>query len=216
MDTSLDLSADRRARRARRVHRWRASGPRSTLLVWQPDYGPDLAEFTLDLAPGGARILTGIHLTEQAERHNAVGLGGMGGKAPHSGIGLFGERKDFPSLAEVSSAEDVPLFTGRGLATPSEQHTGIIGLDRHAAGIGQRPFLLDAQSLPGVTQIVAGEHFACGAGIDALGLRRRDRHGGNVLIILTRLQVSERVTAVEAAEDAVDFDPGPDHAMIVG
>src|SRR4029077_14752836 len=41
-------------------------------LVWHPDCGSDLAEFTRDLAPERAGILTDIHLTEQAERHNAV------------------------------------------------------------------------------------------------------------------------------------------------
>ena len=46
-------------------------------LVWHPDCGSDLAEFTRDLAPGRAGILTDIHLTEQAERHNAVGVGGI-------------------------------------------------------------------------------------------------------------------------------------------
>src|SRR5580692_12781792 len=84
-------------------------------LVWHPDCGPDLAEFTRDLAPGRAGILTDVHLTEQAERHNAVGVGGMRGKAPHSGIGLGGEWQDLPGLSEVCGAEHVPLFTGRGL-----------------------------------------------------------------------------------------------------
>src|SRR5208282_2446286 len=42
-------------------------------LVWHPDGGPDLAEFTRDIAPGGAGVLTDVHLTEQAKRHNAVG-----------------------------------------------------------------------------------------------------------------------------------------------
>ena len=45
--------------------------------VWHPDRGPDLAEFTRDLAPGRAGILTDVDLAEQAERHNAVGVGGM-------------------------------------------------------------------------------------------------------------------------------------------
>src|SRR5260370_41463797 len=56
--------------------------------VRHPEGGPDLAEFTCDLAPGRAGILTDVHLTEQAERHNAVGVSGMCGKAPHSRIGL--------------------------------------------------------------------------------------------------------------------------------
>ena len=118
-------------------------------LVWHPDCGPDLAEFARDLAPGRAGVLSDVHLAEQAERHNAVGVGGMRSKAPHSGIGLGGERQDLPSLPEVCSAEHVPLFTRRGLATPGEQHARIIGLDHDATGIGQRPFLLDAQELPG-------------------------------------------------------------------
>src|SRR5215831_1424031 len=59
-------------------------------LVWRPDGGPDLAELTRDLAPGRAGILTDVHLTEQAERDNPVGIGGMCGEAPHRGIGLVG------------------------------------------------------------------------------------------------------------------------------
>src|SRR5580704_17935200 len=70
-------------------------------LVWHPDCGPDLAEFTRDLAPGRAGILTDIHLAEQAERHDAVGVSGMRREAPHSGIGLGGEGQDLPSLPEV-------------------------------------------------------------------------------------------------------------------
>ena len=61
-------------------------------LVWHPDCGPDLAEFTRDLAPGRTGILGDVDLTEQAERHNAVGVGGMRGKAPHGGVGLGRER----------------------------------------------------------------------------------------------------------------------------
>src|SRR5271166_5092150 len=150
-----------------------ASGPtiRSSFLiatkksVWHPDCGPDLAEFTRDLAPGGTGILTDVHLTEQAERHNAVGVGGMRGKAPYSGIRLGGEWQDLPSLPEVCGAEHVPLFTRRGLSTPGEQHARIIGLDHDATGIEQRPFLLDTQRLPGFAQIAARKHFACCAGI---------------------------------------------------
>jgi hypothetical protein len=80
-------------------------------LVWHPDCGPDLAEFTRDLARGRAGILTDVHLTEQAKRHNAVGVSGMCGKASHSGIGLGGEWQDLPSLPEVCGAEHVPLFS---------------------------------------------------------------------------------------------------------
>src|SRR6516165_716746 len=105
-------------------------------LVWHPGCGSDLAEFTRDLAPGRAGILTDVHLTKQAKRHNAVGVSGMRSKAPHSGIGLGGEWQDLPSLPEICGAEHVPLFTRRGLATPGEQHAGIIGLDRNATGIG--------------------------------------------------------------------------------
>src|SRR6266481_4320054 len=185
-------------------------------LVWHPGCGPDLAEFTRDLAPGRAGVLTDVHLTEQAERHNAVGIGGVRGKAPHSRIWLGGEWQDLPSLPEVCGAQHVPLFTRRGLATPHEQHAGIIGLDRHAAGIGQRPFLLDTQGLPALTQIAAGKHFACCAGVEALGLCGRDRHGVNIRVIQTRLEVRPSVSTVQAAEDAVDFHPCPDHTMIVG
>src|SRR5208282_6824218 len=94
-------------------------------LVWYPDCGPDLAEFTRDLAPGRAGILTDVDLTEQAKPHNAVGVCGMRGKAPNSGIGLGGEWEDLPSLPEVCRAQHVPLFPRRGLATPGEQHAGI-------------------------------------------------------------------------------------------
>src|SRR6516165_1030166 len=184
--------------------------------VWHPGRGPDLAELTRDLAPGGTCSLSDVDLTEQAERHNAVGVGGMRGKAPNGGIGLFGEWQDLPALPEVGGAQHVPLFTGRGLSTPGEQHTGIIGLDRHAAGIGQRPFLLDAQGLPGLAQIVADKHFACRTRIDALALCGRDRHGVNVRIVQTGLKVRPGVPTVAAAEDAVDFYPGPNHSMIVG
>jgi hypothetical protein len=89
----------------------------------------------------------------------------MRSKAPHSRIGLGGEWQDLPSLPEGCGAEHVPLFTRRGLSTPGEQHPGIIGLDHEATGIGQRPFLLDVQGLPGFAQIVARKHFACCAGM---------------------------------------------------
>src|ERR1700730_3068906 len=138
---------------------------RCVKLVWYPDCCPDLAEFTHDLAPGRAGILTDVHLTEQAKRHNAIGVSGMRGKAPHRRIWLGGEWQDLPSLPEVCDAEHVPLFTRRGLATPGEQHPRIIGLDHDATGIGQRPFLLDTQGLPALAQIAAGKHFACRAGI---------------------------------------------------
>jgi len=95
----------------------------------------------------------------------------MRGKAPHSGIGLGREWQDLPSLPEACGAGHVSLFTRRGLAAPGEQHAGIIGLDHQATGIGKRPFLLDAQGLPGFARIVAGKHFACRADISALGLR---------------------------------------------
>src|SRR5216684_3203243 len=73
-------------------------------LVWHPDCGPDLTEFARDLAPGRAGILTDVHLTEQAKRHNAVGVGGMRSKAPHRRIWLGGEWQDLPSLPEVCGA----------------------------------------------------------------------------------------------------------------
>src|ERR1700730_10375740 len=154
-----------RGRRARYAHRGRALPLLARPLVWHPDCGPDLAEFTRDLAPVGTGILSDVYLTEEAERDNAVGVSGVRGKAPHSGIGLGRERQDLPSLPEVCGAEDVPLFTRCGLSTPGEQHARIIGLDHQATGIGQRPFLLDAQGLPALAQIAASKHFAGGAGI---------------------------------------------------
>src|SRR5580704_13306192 len=184
--------------------------------VWHPDCGPDLAEFTRDLAPGRAGILTDVNLAEQTKRDNAVGVGPMGSKAPHSGIGLGWEGQDFPALPEICSAEHVPLFTRRGLAAPGEQHAGLVGLDRHTAGIGQRPFFLYAQGLPSVAQIVADKHFARRAGIEALGLRRRNRDGVNVRIIQTPFKVRPSVPTVEAAKDAVNFYPCPDNTMIAG
>src|SRR5215216_1499646 len=60
-------------------------------LVRQPDRGPDFAEFARDLAPGRAGILGNVDFAEEAERHNAVAVGGMRGKAPDGGIGLGGE-----------------------------------------------------------------------------------------------------------------------------
>jgi hypothetical protein len=59
-------------------------------LVWNPSCGPDLIEFTRDLASGPSGIFTDIHFTKQAKRHYAVGIRGMRGKAPDSGIGLGG------------------------------------------------------------------------------------------------------------------------------
>jgi alkane 1-monooxygenase len=50
--------------------------------VRQPGGGADLAEFAGDLAPGGAGILSDVDLAEQGERDDAVGVGGMRGKAP--------------------------------------------------------------------------------------------------------------------------------------
>src|SRR5271155_4689566 len=215
--SSIAVRLHRRLRsRGLGCHVWVSSSVQRSGLVWHPDGGPDLAEFTRDLSPGRADILTDVHLTEQAERHNAVGVSGMRGKAPYSGIGLGGEWQDLPSLPEVCGAEHVPLFTRRGLSTPGEQHARIIGLDHHAAGIGQRPFLLDAQSLPGIAEIAAGKHFARCAGIEALGLRRRNRHRVNVRVVQTRLEVRPSVPTVEAAEDAVNFNPCPDNPMIVG
>ena len=82
---------------------------RAKKLVWHPDCGPDLAEFTRDLAPRRAGVLTDVHLAEQAERHDAVGVGGMRGKAPHRGIGLGGERQGLPCLSEVCGAQHVPF-----------------------------------------------------------------------------------------------------------
>ena len=131
-------------------------------------------------------------------------------------LGWVGSGRISQLSPEIGGAEHVPLFARRGLATPGEQHAGIVGLDRDAAGIGQRPFLPDLQGLPGVAEIVADKHFARRAGIEALGLRRRDRHGVNVRVIQTRLEVRPGVPAVHAAEDAVDFHPGPDDTMIVG
>src|SRR6266513_6055433 len=118
-------------------------------LVRDPDCGSDLAELTRDLAPGSTGVLGDVDLTEEAERHNAVGVRGMRRKAPYSRIGLGGEWQDLPSLAEVCGAEHVPLFTRRGFSAPGEQHAGIIGFDHEATGIGQRPFFPDAQGLPG-------------------------------------------------------------------
>jgi len=41
----------------------------------------------------------------------------------------------------------VALLAGRGFATSGEEHLRIISLDGDTPGIGQRPFLLDAQGL---------------------------------------------------------------------
>ena len=38
----------------------------------------------------------------------------------------------------------------------------------------------------------------------------------NIRVIQTRLKVRPCVSTVEAAEDAINFHPCPDHAMIVG
>ena len=152
-------------------------------------------------------MLSDVHLAEQAKCHNAVGVGGMRGKAPNSCIWLGGEWQHLPSLPEVCGAEHVPLFARRGLSTPGEQHARIIGLDHDPAGLGQRPFLLDAQRLPGVAQIIADKHFPRYAGVYALGLRRPDRHGVNIRVLQTRLEVRPRVATVQAAEDAVNFYP---------
>src|SRR5262245_28148321 len=59
-------------------------------LVRHPDCDPDLAEFTRDLAPGRAGILTDIHLTEEAKHHNAVGVGGMRRQAHTVALGWVG------------------------------------------------------------------------------------------------------------------------------
>jgi hypothetical protein len=110
----------------------------------------------------------------------------------------------------------VPLFARCSLAAPGEQHAGIVRLDRYAAGIRQRPFLLDTQGLPGVAQIMADKDFARRAGVKAPARRRRDRQGVNVRIIQTCLKVRPTVPAVQAAEYAVDLHSGPDDPMIVG
>src|SRR6266481_5217780 len=38
----------------------------------------------------------------------------------------------------------------------------------------------------------------------------------NIRVVQTRLEVRPGVSAVQAAEDAIDFHPCPDHSMIVG
>src|SRR5262249_12273148 len=100
-------------------------------------------------------------------------------------------------------------------STSGEQHARIVGFDHEAARIGQRPFLLDIQGLPAFAEIVTDKYFARGAGIEALGLCRRDGHRVNVGVIQARLQVGPGVTAVLATEHAVDFYPSPDDSMIV-
>ena len=42
----------------------RLTVPARIKLVWQPGCGPDFAEFTRDLAPGRAGILSDVHFTE--------------------------------------------------------------------------------------------------------------------------------------------------------
>src|SRR2546425_1086149 len=68
---------------------------------------------------------------------------------------------------------------------------------------------------PGLAHIIAGKYFPRCAGIHALGVRRRDRHSVDIRIIQTRLDVRPGVSAIQAAEDAVNFYPCPDHARIV-
>ena len=77
-----------------------------------------------------------------------------------------------PSLERSTCAR---LARG-GLAAPGEQHARIVGLDRDAAGIGQRPFRLHADRRPRLAQIRAPEHLAVRAREHARWARPRDRH----------------------------------------
>ena len=107
----------------------------------------------------------------------------MRGKAPQGGVRRSGQGQDLPPLAIIGGAEHVPTLPRRGFPTPGEQHARIIGLDRHTARIGQRPFLLDAQYLPGVAEIVAHEHIARSADEHSFGPRRRELHVVDVRVI---------------------------------
>src|SRR5215471_11232978 len=139
-------------------------------LVRYPDGGPDLPELTRNLTPGLAGIIADVHFTKQAKSQNAVGVSRMRGEAPHGGIGLCREWQSLPGLPKVRGAEHVSLLAGRGFATPGEEHLRIISLDGDTPGIGQGPFLPDAQGLPGLTHVIAGKHFTRCTGIHALGL----------------------------------------------
>jgi hypothetical protein len=86
--------------------------------VWHPNGSPDLAEFTRDLASGRAGILTDIHLAEQAERPNVVGVGGMRGKAPTAALGGVGTNASIPDLKRGPTEQQIgdldPPFKGGG------------------------------------------------------------------------------------------------------
>jgi hypothetical protein len=51
-------------------------------LVRQPGRGPDLTKFAGDLAPGIAGVFADVHLPEQAEGEDSVGLGGVRRETP--------------------------------------------------------------------------------------------------------------------------------------
>ena len=121
---------------------------------------PDLAEFARDLAPGCSGILGDVHVTEEAERYNAVGVSGMRGKAHTVALGWV----------ELAGSPNSPRNWWCGARGPFRRlwsrrsrrtARGFIGLDDHAAGIGQRPFLLDTQGLPSVAQMVGRAPSTC-------------------------------------------------------
>ena len=115
----------------------------------------------------------------------------------------------------IGGAKHVSAFTRRRLPTPGEHHAGIIGLDCQAARVGQRPFILDTQDLPGVAEVITHEHIACGTDEQALGPRRCDRHVVDIRVVHTGREMCPGVSTIHAAEHAVDFHTRPDNTMIV-
>ncbi len=91
-------------------------------------------------------------------------VGRVRGQAPHGGVGPNGQGQAPPGLSGIVRAQHGARLAGRGLAAPGEEHAGIVGLHRDAAGIRQRPLRLDPDRRPGVAAIGAPEHLAVGAG----------------------------------------------------
>src|SRR5271156_4504858 len=185
------------------------------MLIRRPGQGADLAELAAQFDPGVAGVFAREYFAIVTAGENPVGVRRGGRARPYRRVGFKGQRQRLPALSAILGALDRAGAAERTVAGGDKHHSGLVGLERQAAAIGQAKMLADPQTSPALAAIRAGKDLARGTGQHCLGAIYADRRVVDVGVVDPG-DPRPAFSAVTAATYAVDFHPGPYHPVVRG